>query len=433
MATRTCRRCLFDGTTEVEGVYGNLSNQYAQYEAAYLAQAAVPTDVTLDLAASPIGYEETYRVGVRVCVEAGGTAKTMRINVVQLLDYWPVVPDWPRHAYKNTVGVQDVTLQPGECTVLTFDFDFDLLSWGRQEDVRMVAWAQDPEESGPPGDRALVHQAAIIEWPLPPDCNMNGVPDEKDILEGTSADVNGNLVPDECESPVFAGSDLYVTPGLAGGPTLTSQDLSEQPLPADFFGPGSDPFDGIIYYVGNPLNGTGLPPDTDTIVERLADAELPSVYGTEDTVDTQIVALSLVSSMPITVAFNGGAESAVYDVQVCLSSVASQPVGQTTIRHLCPEGGTYDLNLPVVPKLVFAKIAGVVGEDVVELDPAPQLDYAVLNGNWSNNDPGFGIYAAPAGGLVDHDCDAVADVAYPPTTNFFPGVYWIECDTGTAA
>ena len=31
------------------------------------------------------------------------------------------------------------------------------------------------------------------------DCNENGVPDECDLSDGTSADVNGNLIPDDCE------------------------------------------------------------------------------------------------------------------------------------------------------------------------------------------------------------------------------------------
>ncbi len=33
-----------------------------------------------------------------------------------------------------------------------------------------------------------------------PDCNGNGVPDECDVLDGTSRDCNGNLIPDECET-----------------------------------------------------------------------------------------------------------------------------------------------------------------------------------------------------------------------------------------
>jgi hypothetical protein len=33
------------------------------------------------------------------------------------------------------------------------------------------------------------------------DCNKNGIPDECDILSGTSLDLNGNGIPDECEEP----------------------------------------------------------------------------------------------------------------------------------------------------------------------------------------------------------------------------------------
>ncbi len=35
-----------------------------------------------------------------------------------------------------------------------------------------------------------------------PDCNDNGVADDEDIASGTSADLNGNGLPDECEPPV---------------------------------------------------------------------------------------------------------------------------------------------------------------------------------------------------------------------------------------
>lgn len=54
--------------------------------------------------------------------------------------------------------------------------------------------------------RSLNHPAqevlnctTIIEVMPPPDCNQNGVDDALDILNGTSEDENGNVVPDECE------------------------------------------------------------------------------------------------------------------------------------------------------------------------------------------------------------------------------------------
>ncbi|MCK4342664.1 MAG: thrombospondin type 3 repeat-containing protein [Phycisphaerae bacterium] len=231
---------------------------------------------------------------------------------------------------------------------------------------------------------------------------------------------------------VYAGSDLFVTPGLYGAPTPTYDDLAGDPIPADFFGPGSDPFDGIIYFVGQPLYGTGLPPDTDAIVTRLQDAYLPDPYNSEATVDTEMVALNLVSSMPITVTFNGGTEWATYDVQACLSSDVPQPPGEMTIRHRCDYGGSFDSITRVVPKLNFTKVSGYPGVGYATLDPAPQLDFTVTNGCWSHHDPGFGIYTS-GGGTVDHDCDGIDDVMYMPTSNFFIGVCWLPCDGSGSA
>src|SRR4029077_3421111 len=45
---------------------------------------------------------------------------------------------------------------------------------------------------------------------------------------------------------IYPGMDLFVTPG--GG--ATKQDFSTNPIPAGFFGPGSDPFTGTITYGG---------------------------------------------------------------------------------------------------------------------------------------------------------------------------------------
>jgi hypothetical protein len=230
---------------------------------------------------------------------------------------------------------------------------------------------------------------------------------------------------------VLAGSDLFATPGLSGQPGPTYDDFFEEPLPVDFFGPGSDPFDGVIYFKAGPLGGTGLPPGTDTVVTRLQDAALPDPIGSEDTVDTQMVALNLVSTMPIMVSFYGGIDWSTYDVQVCLSSIDPQPLGWMTIRHHWPMGGTFDSFTPVVPKLIFTKVSGTQGAALVVLDPAPQLDFEVFSGCWSHYDPGFWIYTS-GGGMVDHDCDPNTPLLpFPPTSNFFLGVCWFQCEDGT--
>ena len=98
---------------------------------------------------------------------------------------------------------------------------------------------------------------------------------------------------------VLAGHDLLETAGE------TYIDFSGEPLPAGFFGPGSDPFDGVIYLEGVPFDSfggyNGLWP-TDTIVERKEEAGIPEF---PDTIEIEIVALELKSVEPITVTYDG--------------------------------------------------------------------------------------------------------------------------------
>ncbi len=105
---------------------------------------------------------------------------------------------------------------------------------------------------------------------------------------------------------VAAGIDVWSTPEGSEA-TVT--------VPADFFGAGSDPFvDLVIEVEGLPFFGQ----DFDTVIERLDDAVL-SGCPAEATIGVEIAALSLVSSAPITVTFNGGQDPEEYDVSVCLS------------------------------------------------------------------------------------------------------------------
>jgi hypothetical protein len=99
-----------------------------------------------------------------------------------------------------------------------------------------------------------------------------------------------------------------------------------------------------------------------------------------------------------------------------------------TIRHECPEGGTFDSTLPVKPRLVFTKVAGAMGSSSVLLDPAPSLSL-VGTGAWSHTDGGFGV-STSAGGAVDGDGDGIVDELFPPTSNFFVGINHVTCDCG---
>ena len=118
------------------------------------------------------------------------------------------------------------------------------------------------------------------------------------------------------QAQIAAGSDLLTTPAGSTVEMHFHSGSGGVPLPAGFFGPGSDPFDGIVMLHGRPLEGTpgggpsatGIPGQADTIWRRTATATaiFPGMCPQNDTVPIELVALSLVSIQPLTVTFNGG-------------------------------------------------------------------------------------------------------------------------------
>ena len=90
---------------------------------------------------------------------------------------------------------------------------------------------------------------------------------------------------------------LPPTPAKNVGSVLN---LDGHPIPADFFGPGSDELFGEVNLQGVPLNTyNGDLGPTDTIVSRPLDT-VPLTSGVPDTIPIEIVALSLVSASPVT-------------------------------------------------------------------------------------------------------------------------------------
>jgi hypothetical protein len=125
-------------------------------------------------------------------------------------------------------------------------------------------------------------------------------------------------------------------------------------LPADFFGPGSDPFDGGVYCSGE-TPGPGSDPDC--IVERTSRGHVPPPYPSSDTIDIEIVALNLVSVAPITVTYHGGMDPEQWDVTVDLSAISPPPGTLSATKTHC-NGGTYSSTLPVQPRFTFVKLDG---------------------------------------------------------------------------
>jgi len=205
---------------------------------------------------------------------------------------------------------------------------------------------------------------------------------------------------------VQAGHDLLETDS-----SDTYIDFSVDPLPADLFGPGSDPFFGTVYLEGDPFDSfagyDGLSP-TDTIVERKEEAGIPEF---PDTIDIEIVALELKSVAPITVTYDGQNPED-WDVTVSVpEGDTEQGTGSMTIRHEDADGGTFDIELPVRPLLTFTRVAPPGNRAVRFPFSSTYIQFEANSVPWCHT---ANPLAVPPGQVV---------VEKPGlTTNFFPGI-----------
>lgn len=124
-------------------------------------------------------------------------------------------------------------------------------------------------------------------------------------------------------TPIGSGFDLFqtVTPGTVvdlGGPI------------------------GLVELEGVPIG----PGNADTIVERLGGIN-PFNVGDTDTIDIELVALSLKSVDPVDI---GG------DFFDLVVTGLPSPTGTMTVRHEVADGGTFDAELQVQALLVFTEV-----------------------------------------------------------------------------
>ena len=148
------------------------------------------------------------------------------------------------------------------------------------------------------------------------------------------------------------GEDFISTSGCGG---QSFADFSKNPLPADFFGPGSLPFDGEIHLGGSTLNG-GSFGTSDTVLRRLSEANV-ALVGASDTVPIELVALSLQSCDPITVQVNG--QSTMWDVEVDLDVSGQLPQGDMTIMRTSALGGTFSAMINTQPRFTFTEVGNI--------------------------------------------------------------------------
>ncbi|HSL18033.1 MAG TPA: hypothetical protein VLB51_09020 [Methylomirabilota bacterium] len=125
-------------------------------------RVAVPTDVTITLSGQAGSVPEDWTITAAVCIEAGGTGKSMRIYLAEVLDDYPASPVFTRNGIRQVAPTEDIVLASGACTDVTRALTFDAATMAQIDDVSIIAWAQDDLPSGP----AEVFQATQMHWPF---------------------------------------------------------------------------------------------------------------------------------------------------------------------------------------------------------------------------------------------------------------------------
>ena len=177
---------------------------------------------------------------------------------------------------------------------------------------------------------------------LPGNINNDGAVDKSDLV-----DLSANWLQEMHSLPV--GVDLMQT-------TFAALDFTIEPLPPDFFNPGSEPFFGIVELQGAPIGTFGAfeTGTTDTVVHR-AEHSLLRTPPDAAQIDIEIVALSLVSIAPIEVNTFTGTEFWDVEVQLVPSEPGSSNLGQMDIQTIDPVIGVCDMAVPVELAIVFIR------------------------------------------------------------------------------
>ena len=149
---------------------------------------------------------------------------------------------------------------------------------------------------------------------------------------------------------VAQGVDLFKTAAIAGA---TVADFSNQPLPMDFFCPGSAIFSGQIPLQGVPIvTSSPTTGGADTIIARLTDADLTN--GTA-TVPIEVVALQLEQIAPLQISCSGGSTS--WNVSVCLCE--DQPTSEIDLTVTDPNGGEFSgTSIRLIPASIRQSVTG---------------------------------------------------------------------------
>lgn len=167
-------------------------------------------------------------------------------------------------------------------------------------------------------------------------------------------------------------------------------------IPADFFGPGSDPFTGLVNIGSSGLDGVRI--------TRLEELRFANTSPSSDTVDIEIVALSLKSCDPITVSYLTGTIE-LWDVEV--GGGGGGGTLRATKTH--DNGGTFDMQLFFEPNFVFTEVGNPNNTRTVQ---TKMVSLSRSSAAWVVESPKKKAGEVCNG--IDDDCDGFYPINNPP-------------------
>lgn len=179
--------------------------------------------------------------------------------------------------------------------------------------------------------------------------NVGGAVSGQDV---TSPAKPGSSPPKDIGFEIAAGTDSYTVPyaTLRFG---TGGDFAA--IPAGFFGPGSDPFEGVISFTGQHSMGSQVPM-ADVKISRTTNCTFPT-FPSSSLVPIQITQVNIVSNFAVMVKREGGGGGgyqveSFFDVYLELQ-VGPPAMGNADITLLNEYGGNFGMMNTFVPLITF--------------------------------------------------------------------------------
>jgi hypothetical protein len=194
------------------------------------------------------------------------------------------------------------------------------------------------------------------------------------------------------------------------------------PIPAGFFGEGSDPFGEIVTFVGTPADPNGVYGDVDTQIDHGPVIFDPATGIAQATLD--IITLNLISREPIIVTYDGGQNPEEW-LAVAGLSPHYPPSGELTATLDDPEAnsGTYDATVYVQPAFLFVRRQDLIDHLLPECLAARVLDTGDFEAGRSTMPPiELSFSGEPFVRVADPNIVEQISVAQCAQGNFVPGV-----------